>query len=400
LLKEGLYESPGLDGKREPSSTTEIAKDVAAMANDGGVLIYGVDEDAAGRLSLGPELDHLPGQAERIANAVANLVHNPPAIHPIMLTSEADSSKGRLVVLVPQSPLAPHMAEGRREGRYYGRIGTTTVRLSGEQVAQLMARQAAARMGVASRLDAATRFHSQPEDGADESGKGQWTLLIAPTVSSGDLVRRAAGDQPPMEYLQSRLRDDTLRGAQASLLNARWLDMRAGTDSYRGRQEGEVGWNSPSNIEVEFGRDGTSIFRGRGLATVTNQEGVRDRTGAWFNESSAFGSILHAINLAGQLYRDADWVGYVDLGLKLDDLRGAASETLRQARSTVGSIFINLHELEDDTYTRFERCTSEALAATPGAIARRLFADLVEALTQGGYPQRLTYTPDMIFDGD
>ena len=51
LITSGrLDESSVLDFKREqPANTKELAKDVAAMANDGGTLVFGIGEDAAGR---------------------------------------------------------------------------------------------------------------------------------------------------------------------------------------------------------------------------------------------------------------------------------------------------------------------------------------------------------------
>lgn len=51
LITSGrLDESSVLDFKRElPANTKELAKDVAAMANDGGTLVFGIGEDATGR---------------------------------------------------------------------------------------------------------------------------------------------------------------------------------------------------------------------------------------------------------------------------------------------------------------------------------------------------------------
>jgi predicted HTH transcriptional regulator len=46
LLNHSIEEGPSFDVKREiPKSNAEIAKDISAMAIDGGVLIYGIGED-------------------------------------------------------------------------------------------------------------------------------------------------------------------------------------------------------------------------------------------------------------------------------------------------------------------------------------------------------------------
>lgn len=43
----GIEETVSCDAKRQlPGHNRELAEDVAAMANEGGVLIYGVGEDA------------------------------------------------------------------------------------------------------------------------------------------------------------------------------------------------------------------------------------------------------------------------------------------------------------------------------------------------------------------
>lgn len=139
-VTDGIEESPWLDAKRELSTTAEVAKDVAAMANDGGVLLYGVGEDSEGTLSEVVPIESLSRVEERISNAVRDLIHNPPAIHVSPLEDSPGSRTGCLAVVVPRSPLAPHMVEGRRGGRYYGRVGTTTHQLTGAQVEQLLIR--------------------------------------------------------------------------------------------------------------------------------------------------------------------------------------------------------------------------------------------------------------------
>lgn len=72
-IADGLEESPWLDAKRQLGSAAEAAKDVAAMANEGGVLIYGVAEDDDGRLAELRPIEDLRGFEERISNAVRDL---------------------------------------------------------------------------------------------------------------------------------------------------------------------------------------------------------------------------------------------------------------------------------------------------------------------------------------
>jgi len=100
----------------------DIAKDVAAMANNGGVLVYGIDEDEHKRPTILAPIA-LRGQRERI-DAVVHTSIAPPQIqideHPL----GSDPERGYLVVAVPASPQAPHMVIADKDNRYYQRLET------------------------------------------------------------------------------------------------------------------------------------------------------------------------------------------------------------------------------------------------------------------------------------
>jgi hypothetical protein len=113
LIDNGvLAESHYLDVKREipAKKNDELARDLAQFGIDGGALIVGVDEPAAGQFVLYPVL--LAGLPERI-NQVARTVPD-PAIDVMITTLESSTSpdKGYLVVHVPPQPGAPHMVKG------------------------------------------------------------------------------------------------------------------------------------------------------------------------------------------------------------------------------------------------------------------------------------------------
>lgn len=80
-----IEESITFDAKQElPSKNQELAKDVAAMATDGGVLLYGLGEDAHSRPTV---LNPIPlqGAPERISQIVQTSIAEPPrmTIHTI-----------------------------------------------------------------------------------------------------------------------------------------------------------------------------------------------------------------------------------------------------------------------------------------------------------------------------
>src|SRR5688572_28792973 len=98
------------------AANKSLAKDVASFAVDGGVVIIGIAEDKeAGTFSRAPQ--ELAGWAERI-DQVARSVPDPPVLVQVReIPSEQFPGKGYLLIHVPESPLAPHMVDGRYCGR-------------------------------------------------------------------------------------------------------------------------------------------------------------------------------------------------------------------------------------------------------------------------------------------
>ncbi len=179
-----LEESPTLDFKREvPSNNKEIAKDIAAMTTDGGVLIYGVGEGHHGRPT---ELTPIPlsGLPERIDQIARSGIHEPPTISIKALFKGADT--GYLIVVVPQSPRAPHMVQLRGDHRFYGRGATGNQILTEGDVARLY-RQ---------RADWQRDAHQLLEDAIEASpfkpgdGSGLLFLIASPSGADRDLLRR------------------------------------------------------------------------------------------------------------------------------------------------------------------------------------------------------------------
>jgi hypothetical protein len=105
------------------SGRREMAKDIAALALDGGAIVIGVDEDNTGRaIALVPV--ELAGFAERLDQAALYRCDPPVTVKIESLVDPVDDTTGLLTVEVPASPVAPHMVDGR----YYGR-GERTVRV-------------------------------------------------------------------------------------------------------------------------------------------------------------------------------------------------------------------------------------------------------------------------------
>src|SRR4051812_39846359 len=116
-----LEESATLDFKREvPDKSKSLATDIAALANDGGVLIFGVGEDETKRPTLLQPFQ-LDGVPERIASIVRSSISPPPFCEITTLPIPGEKGTGYLLVIVPASPIAPHMVIVNQENRFYGR---------------------------------------------------------------------------------------------------------------------------------------------------------------------------------------------------------------------------------------------------------------------------------------
>lgn len=387
-IDQGLQESPWFDAKREFSSTPEAAKDIAAMANDGGVLVYGMVEDEEGTLVDLDAIEELKGLEERVANAVRDLLHNPPAVHIRELEDPETSGSGYLVVVVPKSPLAPHMVEGRREGRYYGRTGTTTSRLTGAQVDLLMQRRLSVQEDADAALTAARQWwgHFTPSD----SDVGQLTILVYPTVPAGRLTERAAGENAVASYL-SRIFRDAINGKKGTALHVLEYSTRQevwqiGADRFFTA----VDWDQADPdgaLEVEIGRDGRVAVRSRGVVQlVPDLSGIA--TPVLVCDEWHAGSLITAtLTAAGRLFADSREPGQVRCSLELVGLEGAISSIMRQHRALGGLPRRGPPPVREDAYRRHREVTTFSLGDEPEAVARDLFKDLFEALAQGRYPQ-------------
>jgi hypothetical protein len=141
-LAARVHEAGSVEFKRElpgSSKTSDIAVDVAAMAAEGGTVVYGLTEDKeTGTFTEAPI--PLKGAIERINNVVQSGVREVPDYDAFAL--ETALGVGFLVLAIPPSPRAPHMVEVKGNWRFYGRGPGGNVPLTEAQVARLYERRA------------------------------------------------------------------------------------------------------------------------------------------------------------------------------------------------------------------------------------------------------------------
>lgn len=137
-LKGHAEESSTLDFKRQIGSNPEIAKDLAAMALNGGVLVYGVEEDKDTGVAAEIKPVPLKQVEERIRQIAGSGVSPPVDLDVHLIREQPGDLAGVVVVVVPASPLAPHQANHR----YPFRRGTTTGYLEERDVERLYQQRA------------------------------------------------------------------------------------------------------------------------------------------------------------------------------------------------------------------------------------------------------------------
>lgn len=130
-VSEGLYLDYKLELPRKKGERKEVAEDAAAFANAyGGYLIYGVrEEEGVAREIVGlKDLD--PDKAvSALENAIRDLTEPTVEVHTVPI--KLASGRFALVVEVPRSLNAPHIADGRfyrRAGRSSAPMGYMDIR--------------------------------------------------------------------------------------------------------------------------------------------------------------------------------------------------------------------------------------------------------------------------------
>jgi len=95
----------------------EMAADLAALANDSGLLVVGVAEDRTTGRSIGLTPLTLKGFTERVDHVARTSLDPPLNVECTTLADTSRPARGIVLIRVPASEIAPHQANER----YYGR---------------------------------------------------------------------------------------------------------------------------------------------------------------------------------------------------------------------------------------------------------------------------------------
>lgn len=376
VLAGELDEGPSFDAKRElpttPKKNDEVAKDVAAMATDGGVLLYGVDEDDDGRPTILTPID-LAGAAERVSMIVSTSIAEVPHIETRLLPCADDPSKGYLLVIVPQSPRAPHQVTVGKDLRYYGRHDRANRILGEADVARLYERRGRWQRDREQTL--ATVIAGSPFSPREKPAFVY--AFVEPVVPDQEVwkrAERAAGDRRQLQgELSEALNRSVPFGYGPTLRGSSHQWMRQGADAWRISTSPYEPADNPSDLaDLEVNVDGRGrTFNGRGSA------GLQDGTQVIFEQLIA-GTVAGCFGLMAALYTRAGYHGHVDVGVAITGLKGAHGGGSR------GRFGYEGHAYAAERFTNTARFSASELTSVQDR-ARELLGRFFEASGGDGY---------------
>jgi hypothetical protein len=365
------------------TSTKELAKDIAAMTVDGGVLLYGVEEDPTTAVATKLAKVPLSGAEERIRQVISSRIAPAPAIEVYYLPENNGDADGVVVVVVPPSSLGPHMVEGR----YPRRDGTTTGLLSEPEVARAYARRAVlAELPRASSdlLDDVAQLPGLPPARARSvhAGFGQLQCAIRP-ANSGAVHPSAPWLGPTLAEagmslnaaIEERLRVGLQPALARSLVNWR----PAGTTGWTAGNAG----GTPEELAERETAAGVLVYPARLTFQVTIPLAVgehKEPLPYLCAYEGRFAAELWAmLAFAGHFFASADGIGPLHVAVLLAGFNGALAYAATQA---IPEAFDHLPQATHGDIAA-EVASALELRQTPETLGQRLLDRWLVAFYEG-----------------
>lgn len=372
-----LVETATFDAKADlpkKGKSKDLAIDVAAMANDGGTLLYGVGEDEHGRLTVLSPIE-LSGARERVDHIVRSSISEPPNIETRIIPKESEPGSGYLLVVVPPSPRAPHMVIVGKDYRYYGRSDTGNVPLTEGEVARLYERRRRWEIDRETLLDEEiARAPLEPH------GDFAYLHLVArPVVPDEDLLDRTLGNQNAQQFLSQLL----AAARKPIVFPTSYVPDLFENMGFERRADG---WATSEGLD-EAGR---TLDRSRALDFQVDLNGgghlfcgrAGDRYGGgrlWIYEDIVAGLTTRFLAVLGGVYAAGKYLGQIDVGVSVTGLKGGVSQITRY------NVTLSPRPFDKEEYCRTSRFSALGLAEAPRSAARELVLPLVRATTRESY---------------
>jgi len=376
-----LEETAIFDAKTElPAKPIDLAKDVAAMATNGGVILIGVGEDSQKRLTCLTPVE-LKGQRERIDQIVYSNIMPPPQIEVRAIPTAADPTRGYLLIVVPMSPQAPHQIVVGNDYRYYGRRATGNTPLDEGEVARLYARRQTWNRNLDTLLtELITQAPLPPQPNLAYLHLGVW-----PLGSPTDLLERArqaegaANVQSLLNTLVQQAGDNTDFPATGYFPNFRW------PQRWLPHPDGWEAWLTEPGSDPEAGPTSALHFwiSDNGTARLFCGRAAERTPVAYIAMDPLIADLTRRFMwVVGTLYQAAGYAGLVDLAVGIPNLHGA------RAMQRAGGF---IHGPEYPPYNQAEyrrttpRVAARELVNDPTGVARRLLQPLFRTLINDRY---------------
>ncbi len=376
-----LDESPWVDLKKllKPGKpgNNDLAVDAAAMALDGGMLLYGVeDHDSHAGKVVGVEL---AGLADRVDQVVRSKIHPPLMVRSVEIEDPARPGWGCLLVIVPPSPQAPHMVDNV----YYGRSDRGNRKLSDQDVRMELARRAQHHSDVSDQLRLLRDEDAAPHE------QGHLYVIVQPLAAREDLIADflTGGDAQRAilrysEQISRGLGYSWSPGLNDASRPQRRADGLAFTSSY----DHEI--KEQSFVEVVVREDGgVALTCGRGTDSLRKPS--YDNNGYRVTFPPLLLGLTHSVlALVARLAVDVSgYQGQWSVGVLLDGMKGATAH-----RGNAG-----FHDGTPYSRAEYEQQTvtsTAELADDVPAVVQRLLGKLMRGLRVDGL--HLPYSPEKL----
>ena len=368
-----LEESAIFDAKEELSKNQEIAKDVAAMANDGGVIIYGIGEDENGRITRLTPIS-LDGQAGKIDAIVRSSIAEPPVIHISTIPTGENTAVGYIVVQIPPSERAPHMVVVKGDHRFYGRTATGNTPLSEGEVARLYARRQQSEVNRENLLE--TEISNSPLE--PNENFAYLFLYARPVFAKEGFFNPIFIDEIKIPAILNEFVNQVCAG---NIFQRIFQPDFNPTQRWRHRAEGIWGaLDYPSSDKFTAAKNTLNLYidyDGSGHLFCGN---VGDRYSpedfAMFPEKIA-GLTVRFVNYMARLYEKSNYFGVVDVGLAMTGLKGSVVYT-QDYNLLHSRIPYNRNE-----YKKSGRFSAIKMLDDPADPSKYLVMPFIKAISQG-----------------
>jgi hypothetical protein len=370
-----LEETHWLDLKRELGSgnaaNKDLAKDIAAFALDGGTIVVGVDEDTSPPGLWPVPVDGLPERIEQVARM---RVDEAVQIRTTVIDSTGNPGLGYVVVHVPQSVRAPHMADGR----YYGRGDKTNRVLPNTEVVRLLDRRLADRRDLRAE---ARKIRT------DLVGDDQWLFVaVADPVGAREdmlvaLTESSTWQETVLQLVYAATDAENQSYAPTFTQASGFVRRPGGVALTTGMHDGQRFAGEDRAAEIVFTESGRLVLASERAVTTRSFRNVfpppPDATVVF--EALIVGHVSLLARLSAAVSHQWGYTGSWRFALSMNGLRDSVSWTLTDRNfGDRGPIYT------ENIYERATEASLDDLDEYPDQVAAALIAPLLRSL--GSYP--------------